>query len=82
YAAFPTVPSADLEAVIRVLPTSREVAAPGGKSYPVQALLSTNAEEVLLAGSLVRVPGRVYFAEPAAEAEQALTGRQQGVLHS
>jgi hypothetical protein len=81
YAAFPTVAPADLEAVIQVLPTSREVALPGGKSYPVKTLLSADAEEVLLAGSLVRVPGRVYFAEPVAGAEQVLTGRQQGVLH-
>jgi hypothetical protein len=48
----------------------------------VKALLSADAEEVLLAGSLVRVPGRVYFAEPVAGAEQVLTGRQQQVLHS
>jgi hypothetical protein len=48
----------------------------------VKSLLSADAEEVLLAGSLVRVPGRVYFAEPVAGAEQVLTGRQQQVLHS
>jgi hypothetical protein len=79
-AAFPAVAAADLEAVMRVLPTSKEVMAPDGKSYPVAALLSADAEEVLLGGLLVRIPGRVYFVEPAAGAEQALTSRQRVVL--
>jgi hypothetical protein len=73
YAAFPGVAAADLEAVIRVLSLSREVLVP---------LVSADAEEVLLAGLPVSLPGRVYFAEPAAEAEQGLTNRQRLLLHS
>jgi hypothetical protein len=81
YAAFPTVAAADLEAVLRVLPTTGEMPAAGEESNPVVALFSADTEEVLLDGLLVRIPSRVYCAEPAAGAELALTSRQRVVLH-
>lgn len=82
YAAFPGVAAADWEAVLKVLPPSREVLVPGGKSYPVVTLVSTAAEEMLLGGLPVHIPGRVYFAEPAVGAEQLLTTRQRVLLPS
>ncbi|GAB3636020.1 hypothetical protein GCM10027422_16100 [Hymenobacter arcticus] len=80
-AAFPMVASLDLTAVMRVLPTTRQVQERYGNSYPVVTLLSSDAEEVRLSGLTVRLPGRVYFAEPLATDESTLPVRQQVVRH-
>ncbi|AMJ65567.1 hypothetical protein [Hymenobacter sp. PAMC 26628] len=84
YAAFPTVARTELDLVFQALPLANQEQLHDNNSDAVARLVTKEAEILFVNGYQVRVPYRVYFAEPSLATfatEEALTHRQRSILH-
>lgn len=78
---FPQSLRSDVEKVIDVIPSNKNILLANGKIHKSNNLIHDNLQKFLLNDEILNIPSRVYFNEPAEIDEKALTERQQLILN-
>jgi hypothetical protein len=79
--AFPAALRKEVEKVIEILPVEKKVSHADGNFYEMSTSIDSNEQIIWIEKELLKIPYRIYIAEPNLDKEKLLTTLQKTILN-